>query len=125
MISEKQINWLSDDLESARNIPAIFIFTHHPLLLPKFVRQDEASETCKNPDRLFSIFTKYPVKAVFSGHLSSYYMEKRNEILYVTAGCGGFNKSDQYSNTNQYYIVRYNKGIIRIYEKKIPQTRGL
>lgn len=124
-ISEKQIKWLSDDLESSKNFPAVFIFTHHPILLPKNVRQDEAGEICKNPDRLFAIFAKYPVKAVFSGHLLSYYIEKRNEILYITGGCGGFSKSDQYSNTNQYYIVRYNKGIIRIYEKKIPQTRVL
>jgi hypothetical protein len=125
MVSDTQINWLSDDLESSKNFSAIFIFTHHPMLIPKYAQMAESGEICKSPEKLFSIFAKYPVKAVFSGHLTSYYIEKRDDIFYITSGCGGYNKSDQYSNTYQYYIVRYNKGLIRIYEKRIPPGRGL
>lgn len=112
-IGKKQIEWLEKDLQYNRDSEAVFIFTHHPLFVPREERDSVDIVRCDEYDRLHKIFVKYPVKAVFSGHLQSFYRTSMEGILYVIAGCGGYN-SKYYEGCYQYYRIDYNAGNIRI-----------
>ncbi len=118
IIGDAQLRWLDSDLDAYRHSPAIFVCTHHPLFLPRYARTSGPDDMCKMPERLHERLRQYPVKAVFSGRLAAYYSERKDNILYVTAGCGGFNKSDAYSRANQFYMVRFIGGALSIAEKK-------
>ena len=118
LLGEAQLRWLDSDLESYRRSPAIFVCAHHPLFLPRHARPSGPDELCKLPERLHERFRRYPVKAVFSGRPAAYFSERKDNILYVTAGCGGFNKSDASWRANQFYLVRFVGGAISIAEKK-------
>ena len=118
-ISDQQMNWLEADLIAFKDSHAIFIFLHHSLIRPKKNYSNIRNIICKNSNTLHKIFIKYPVKAVFSGHLPFPYQNNRDGILYINTGCGNYNKSDQYKKYYNYYIVEYCKKIIRLSAKKI------
>ncbi len=117
-ISKIQIEWLSADLEQYKTREAIFIFTHHPLFCPKKEIADE-SDTVKNGITLHKLFLKYPVRAVFSGHLRIFCRENIDKITYAVTGCGDYDQKYSYSKANQYYIVDYSYGSINILAKKL------
>lgn len=112
-ISEKQIKWLEKDLQYNRDSEAIFIFTHHPLFIPREESDSADIARCIEYEKLHKLFTGHPVKAVFSGHLQSYYRTSMDGILYVIAGCGGYN-SKRHEGCYQYYKIDYTAGNINI-----------
>ena len=116
-IGKAQIEWLKKDLDQDKNREAIFIFTHHPLFFPKREITDQ-SDVVKDSITLHKLFLKYPVKAVFSGHLPVYYKEEVDNIIYVIAGCGDYDKKYNYSRAHQYYIIDYSYGTINILAKR-------
>jgi hypothetical protein len=68
---------------------------------------------------VLALISPHPVKAVFSGRSNAFSLEKRNGTLFVNAGCGGFNKSDQHSRAVQYYLVRFEHGTLYVTERRI------
>jgi hypothetical protein len=101
-MSPDQMQWLREDLKRNENSPAIFIFSHYPILsFSQNVTQfDEGS-------KLHKLFIRYPVKAAISGASRIFYEHEKDNILYIEAGCYGFNANDQYWNYYQYYIGHY------------------
>ena len=119
MIGPAQLRWLEEDLKTAAGCPAVFVFTHHPVVLPQAAFYGATPETLRNAGALTAVLARYPVKAVFSGHLRSGFTEKKDGILYVTAGCGNYNEKLPFAPENQYYLVRYNGRDVTVTEKKI------
>lgn len=120
-ISGRQMDWLARDLEEYRESQAMFVFAHHPLYLPAGALSVDQAARCKNADDLHRLLARYPVKAVFSGHTLNFYREKKDDILYVTAGCGGYNVKERYGiRQNQYYLVEYGSGGVIITPRTVP-----
>jgi 3',5'-cyclic AMP phosphodiesterase CpdA len=118
-VGPAQIKWLSSDLERFRNSPAIIVMAHHALVTPAYPRSLSRGDLCKNAGEVISLLSRYPVKAVFSGRSNAFSLEKRDGTLFVNAGCGGFNKSDQYVRAVQYYLVRFEHGTLYVTERRI------
>lgn len=118
-MSKEQLLWLENDLAEYRDAH-IFVFSHHPIVIPRRNQSHADKSILQESDRLHRIFNQYPVKAVFSGHWSSYNLVKRDTIIYYITGCGGFNKPDRFKKYNNYYIVDYFRGSITITTKRIP-----
>lgn len=116
-IGKKQMLWLKKELELYKNSSAIFIFTHHPVFIPRGVRS-ESDDSVKENEMLHNLFLKYPVKAVFSGHLQIFHEEETDGIKYIIAGCGDYDKK-YYTRNYQYYIVDYFDGAISIQPNKL------
>jgi hypothetical protein len=119
VISDAQLRWLESDLRRFREVPATLVFIHHPLVYPKNGRAPASGDLCKNPERILSLFSGSPVRAVISGHLPVFFLEKRDDLFHVSAGCGGYNKSEAYTRIPQYYLIRYNRGTLQVIEKRI------
>ena len=117
-IGKVQIEWLTEDLDLYKNREAIFIFTHHPLFFPKREITDQ-TDVVKDYITLHKLFLKYPVRAVFSGHLPVYYKEEIDNITYIITGCGDYDKKYNYSKAYQYYIIDYSFGTINILAKRL------
>lgn len=120
-----QAKWLKADLRRYRRHPAIFIFSHHPL-----VKNPKADETggddpgyCGSLAGLHDLFREYPVKAVMSGHQGGFFEEKKDKILYVTAGCDFAGRAGKgqpkRKDANQYYLVDFTGGEVTIQQKKL------
>jgi acid phosphatase type 7 len=118
-IGSEQFGWLAGDLTAYKDSPAIIVFIHHPVIVPKKAGLSSEQHICKDPDRLHKILEKYPVKAVISGELSAFYQERKGGIDYFILGCGGYNESDRYKNYINYYIIDYISGDIKITPQKI------
>ena len=118
-MSREQLLWLENDLAEYRDA-RIFVFTHHPIVIPRRKQPHADKSTPQVSNKLHSILSRYPVKAVFSGHWASYNLVQRDTITYYITGCGGFNKPDRYKKYNSYYIVDYFRGGITITPKRIP-----
>jgi hypothetical protein len=120
--SPRQMDWLKKDLASYWNSPAIFVFIHHPPESSKCDFTVGDSLSVETTNALHDIFKEYPVRAVFSGHHTNFCREKRDNIDYISTGCGCYNENDKYKKSNNYYIVDYLKGDIKITPRKIPYT---
>lgn len=86
---EEQYQWLEGELKNARECSCkyIFIFTHCPIIKKTM---DEPEEYFNFPtakrERYTSLFTKYNVDAVFSGHLHCNTEGKVGDTRYITTG---------------------------------------
>ncbi len=118
-IGSDQMKWLQKDLNLHKGSEAIFVFTHHPLFIPKRIKHLGKEFHHKEHNKLHRLFLKFPVKAVFSGHLSIFHKEKKDKILYVITGCNDYNKMRNSKRSYQYYIVDYSGGNINILPKSL------
>jgi hypothetical protein len=78
---KEQMEWLTKDLQSHANAGLTFVFFHKPFWYN--------SVSLGKPDTLHSLFVKYGVDAVFSGHFHQYFSGKFDGILYTAIGSSG------------------------------------
>lgn len=78
---KEQINWLIDDLETNKDASRTIVFFHIPYWI-ETIAQDK-------PDTLHSIFVKYGVDAVFTGHYHVYFSGSFDGITYTSLGSSG------------------------------------
>jgi hypothetical protein len=112
-MSLEQKEWIKKDLRQTKNSGAIFVFIHDPLFFPVKFKSSEI-EICKDFDLLHQYFTQYHIKAVFSGYRSIYFKMEVDGVLYINAGCGGFNANDLLNGYYQYYIADYKNGELNV-----------
>ncbi|MBU1317745.1 MAG: metallophosphoesterase [candidate division Zixibacteria bacterium] len=79
--SSEQLDWLADDLEKNRDAEYTFAFMHKPFWF------DTVADG--NPDTLHSLFVKFGVDGVFSGHFHSYFNGTFDGINYTSVGSSG------------------------------------
>ncbi|KPJ49976.1 hypothetical protein AMJ40_04300 [candidate division TA06 bacterium DG_26] len=77
----EQIEWLVADLERNMGARYTFVFFHIPYWI-ETIAEDEA-------DTLHSLFVKYGVDAVFTGHYHSYFSGEFDGIIYTGVGSSG------------------------------------
>ncbi len=83
----KHIEWLEDELKKATAAKQhIFIFNHAPFFT---IGKKTAKEISNKETEVTTLFQKYHVIAVFSGHDHGYYRTVRNGIPYFTSAGGG------------------------------------
>lgn len=119
-----QMAWLKTDLRRYRRHPAIFVFAYHPPgKSPVESGANDENADCPGLAPLHGLFLKYPVKAVFTGRGGAFFEEKKDKILYVSAGCDFAGLSSRSGarrrGANQYYIVEYRDDELTIREGKL------
>lgn len=125
VMGDAQKRWLKADLKRYRHHPAIFVFTHHPLVKNPKVEEDNGDDpgSCVALAGLHDIFREYPVRAVISGHQGAFFEEKKDKILYVTAGCDFAGRAGKTQprkrDALQYYLVDFTGGAMTIQQKKL------
>ena len=77
----EQIDWLTGDLKSSRQAAYTFVFFHKPFWYNSIADG--------KPDTLHSLFVKYGVDAVFTGHYHEYFTGTYDNILYTCLGSSG------------------------------------
>ena len=112
-VSREQLNWIKKDLIQTKNSQAVFVFIHDPLFIPAKYK-NIGINTCGDAESLHEIFTQFRVKAVFSGSTSQYFQSEIDGILYINAGCGGFNAKEYYNGYYQYYVADYVNSELKI-----------
>ncbi|MFH0976330.1 MAG: hypothetical protein V1874_11165 [Spirochaetota bacterium] len=115
-ISDKQKEWLKNDLEETGNLQDIFVFISDPIFIPNQYKYLNL-QICKGHELLHKHFAKHRVKAVFSGSGSVYFKSDIDGVSYINTGCGGFNKIDYNNGYCQYYVAEFKNGALRVYPK--------
>jgi len=80
-LPEKQIKWLINDLQNSQTAAYTFIFIHKPFWYNSVAEN--------KPDTLHSLFVKYGVDAVFTGHYHEYFCGEYDGITYTSLGSSG------------------------------------
>lgn len=78
---DEQIAWLTDDLKKNENAACTFMIFH----IPYWIRTVAEGK----PDTLHSLFVKYGVDAVFTGHYHTYFSGEFDDIIYTGVGSSG------------------------------------
>ncbi len=112
-VKKYHYHWLKKDLESHKQYAAIFIFTHSLGFNPASARPDDFY------NKIVTLIGKYPVVAVFSGQDPRFITQTVGQVQYITAGCGGYTQETMSWYYNQYYVVDYTAGTLKIVPKKI------
>ncbi len=81
LIPQEQVNWLVDDLEKNKDAAYTLVFFHKPYWFEHFVKG--------KPDSMHTIFKKYGVDAVFTGHYHTYFSTEYDGIKYTSVGSSG------------------------------------
>jgi hypothetical protein len=80
-IPSEQIDWLIDDLEKHQDSAYTLVFYHKP-----FWEQTTAEG---KPDTLHSLFVRFGVDAVFTGHYHDYFVGEFDGVVYTCIGSSG------------------------------------
>ena len=117
----EQLNWLEKDLEKHKQMDNIFVFYHIPTYI--YARRENTKDT------LMSIFEKYGVDIVFTGHHHEYSYLKQNNIEYINVGSsgGGMSTNDPARGHFYHYLmvsVRDQQRTIAVLKKgsALPRT---
>ncbi|MCK9501285.1 metallophosphoesterase [Lascolabacillus massiliensis] len=86
----EQFRWLKKRLKKAKSSDVIIVFTHYPFFINDFEEDITYSNQSKE-ERLkyFTLFEKYGVDAIFSGHLHNNAEAEHNGILMITTNSAG------------------------------------
>jgi len=80
-VPAEQINWLDNDLKNHRNARQTLVFMHKPFWYHTVAEN--------KPDTLHSLFVKYGVDAVFTGHYHVYFSGEYDGVTYTSLGSSG------------------------------------
>lgn len=91
-IFEDHLKWLDDDLMK-NDLPLVFVFVHQPVDFPYASSETVGYKTQKSQESeqdLAEILKRHKIKALFCGHLHSYFPYQFGEIsAIITGGAGG------------------------------------
>ncbi len=80
-LAPEQLEWLADDLEKSAGARYTIVSYHKPFWYN--------SVAVGKPDTLHSLFVKYGVDAVFTGHYHDYFAGEYDGIIYTNIGSSG------------------------------------
>lgn len=90
----EQLQWLEADLAAAQKADLRFVVMHNPIITSVSGRSKTPSDGLANHfgekgPRMISMFEKYKVQALITGHDQNYQHHVKNGVQYiVTGGCG-------------------------------------
>ena len=88
-IAGEQLEWLTRDLNAARNAAHTFVALHRPLFPVGSHRGDSLDKYPQERDALHALFVRHGVDCVFEGHEHFYHHQTRDEVQYIITGGGG------------------------------------
>lgn len=80
-LPSEELNWLIQDLARHNSAKGTLVFMHKPFWYN--------GVAAGQPDTLHSLFVKYGVDAVFSGHFHEYFSGKYDGVMYTGIGSSG------------------------------------
>ena len=84
---EEQFLWMQGELEKAQKCAKIFLFAHCPVIREKIdEEEDYFNFSVAQREKYMSLFKKYNVTAVFTGHTHEGFRTEYDGIQYVNAG---------------------------------------
>ncbi len=99
-----QYEWLETQLDKVRDAGNLFVFMHHPLFLKKVTEKEKYSNLNQAMrDRYLSLFKKYGVDVVLTGHYHNTASAEVDGVRMFTAGAVGRALGSGFSGVN---IVR-------------------
>jgi 3',5'-cyclic AMP phosphodiesterase CpdA len=107
-LTEAQFSWLEETFENARSFKRRFLMMHRPLRDPRPNRKrlHDMSEKPQDVERLNSLFDRYGVTMVFTGHVHSFYTGKWGKTPYIITGGGGGGLYDKGTPASFHHYVR-------------------
>ncbi len=115
LIDPEQMTWLVQELEESKSYSDIFILVHHAVYVEEKIK---GGTRIKNT-ALMEIFSKYKVRAVFSGMDEKFSENTKDNVKYYIAGCGGYIDKKDNRKKNQFYTVVINNETISITPGKV------
>jgi hypothetical protein len=91
-----QITWLERDLKTYKNSAYTLVFMHKPFWWETIVHNQ--------PDTLHTLFKKYGVDAVFSGHYHQYFSVDYQGVKYTCLGSSGGSMDDDFGNLGYHFL---------------------
>ncbi len=127
-ISDTQFNWLKNVLNSSKKKHK-FIFTHRPFYIPEDIghhRDDAYTAYPELRDKLWKLFKKNNITAVFCGHEHFYNRMKINEIYHIITGGAGAPLYAEPERGGFYHYIRIdvNKDEVRYSCIKVSTETG-
>ncbi|MBQ0081327.1 MAG: metallophosphoesterase [Alistipes sp.] len=84
---QEQLSWMTSELEKAQKCAKIFLFAHCPVIREKIDEEEDYFNFSKpQREKYMSLFKKYNVTAVFTGHTHEGFRTEYDGIKYVNAG---------------------------------------
>jgi 3',5'-cyclic AMP phosphodiesterase CpdA len=115
-LSREQIDWLTQDLQSHASAELTFVFFHKPFWYN--------STATGKPDLLHSLFVKYGVDAVFSGHFHQYFSGKLDGVQYTAVGSSGASLDADPAEIGYHFAwVTVDHGVVDISPVKIDAVQ--
>jgi hypothetical protein len=116
-LATTQLEWLQNDLDTNKKAQAILIFAYNPFFIPTKY-QHFSHISFKNAKMLHTLFSKYPVLAVFSAAIPNNFNIEKDSIQYINRFCYPLNKRKAYKKYN-YYIVEFSHNSLNVQGKQI------
>lgn len=105
---EEQFEWLTEQLEAAREARYTFIFLHCPIVRESLNEpEDYFNFDMSQRRRYIDLFKKYGVDAVFAGHTHCQYTAHVEGIRFFTAGAVGNCLGDGFPGFNVVKVGRH------------------
>lgn len=106
-LSERQVDWVKEELRKHEDVEHIFLYFHHPIY---FKEDHEGSVSPFDWDSFHEYLLDYPVTAIFSGHSHVYDYQVRDGIHYFCLNTSGrltyYNHLAGYSHHILYVTVK-------------------
>jgi len=115
-ITGKQYEWLKTDLQTSQK-SFKYVFIHRPLYTREDIGHYFRNCLDKFPsarDSLESLFEKYGVDIVFSGHEHLYYKYIHNNVMHITSGGAGAPLYASEENGGFYHFI-----LVKVNGKKV------
>ena len=106
-LTETQFSWLEETLNTRSAAKRRFLMMHRPLRDPRPNRKPhDMSARPQDVERLISLFGRYGVTMVFTGHIHSFYTGKWGKTPYIITGGGGGGLYDKGTPASFHHYVR-------------------
>jgi predicted phosphodiesterase len=87
-LDHRQLNWLEEELQKARNCRTRLVFLHVPLFDPRQGGHHHALPE-ERGRQLAALFSRYRVTHIFAGHIHGYFSGNWSGVPYTITGGGG------------------------------------
>ncbi|RME55154.1 hypothetical protein D6777_01435 [Candidatus Woesearchaeota archaeon] len=103
-ISQGQLNWLENDLSSAK-AKHTFVFGHHPLLAPCTTYWCHRSSGLQPSDKLVNLFKKYNITLLTTGHAHYYRKARYKGVNTLLMGSTTYNRKYDKEKQDEMFVM--------------------
>ncbi|MBD3300148.1 MAG: hypothetical protein GF347_02240 [Candidatus Moranbacteria bacterium] len=126
-VDQKQLQWLESDLKKNNKENIIVIQHVPPVTFFKESKKECHDMSCSEPERsvLVSIFERYNVDLVISGHENSFEYQAVNGVHYILSGnTGNSPKYDDQSEGDVFSFVKVDENSITVFAVEVENNKN-